>query len=82
MVSWKAAVRNWLKGNNNGQSQKSGQKLSAYERARAENDQYRQPNEREVGVGTASRDLGRTVDEGEGRATIEHVGDGTFIDYS
>ena len=85
MVSWKAAVRNWLKRNGNerlnGNNQGAGKKLSAYERARAANAEYRQPNEREMVVGTDDRHLGRAVDEGAGRETIEHVGDSTFIDY-
>lgn len=82
MVSWKAAVRNWLKGNNNGQSQKSGQKLSAYERQVKRNDElYRQSNECELGVGATSGNLGRTVDKGErGEALIE-LDKGTFVDY-
>jgi hypothetical protein len=72
-----------MKGANNGQHQSNGKKLSAYERARAANAEYRQeqPNEREVVVGTDDGYLGRTVDEGAGRATIEYVDNGTFIDY-
>lgn len=70
-----------LKGNNNGQSQKSSKKLSAYDRARAENDEYRQPNEREVGMGTASGNLGRTVDEGAGGKALIELDKGTFVDY-
>lgn len=83
MKCWKAAVRNWLKGNNNGSTKSASKKLSAYERTREANAEYRQqqPNEREVGMGADGGHLGRTVDEGKGRATIEHVGDGTFIDY-
>jgi hypothetical protein len=67
----------------NGQHQSNGKKLSAYERARAANAEYRQeqPNEREVVVGTDDGYLGRAVDEGAGRATIEYVDSGTFIDY-
>ena len=84
MKCWKAAVRNWLKGNNNGSTKSTGQKLSANERVKARNDaKYRtNTNERGLGVGANDGHMGRAVDEGEGRATIEHVGDGTFIDYS
>jgi len=85
MKSWKAAVRNWLKGNGNerlnGNNQGASKKKSAYERAREANSEYRQPDERQVVMGADGGYLGRTVDEGEGRATIEHVGDSTFIDY-
>jgi AraC-like DNA-binding protein len=68
---------------NNGSTQSTGKKLSAYERARAANAEYRQqqPNERKVVVGTNDGHLGRAVDEGEGRATIEYVDNRTFIDY-
>lgn len=71
-----------LKGNNNGQSQKSSQKLSAYERQVKRNDElYRQSNECELGVGASSGHLGRTVDKGErGEALIE-LDKGTFVDY-
>lgn len=83
--NWGAFKLEWYKnkqGANNGQSQKPSQKLSAYERQVKRNDElYRQPNERELGVGAASGHLGGTVDEGEGRATIEHVDSGTFVDY-
>jgi hypothetical protein len=83
MKCWKAAVRNWLKGNNNEATKNSGKKLSAYERARAANAEYRQeqPNEREVVVGADDRHLGRTMDEGEGRTAIKYVDRGTFVDY-
>lgn len=83
MKCWKAAVRNWLKGNNNGSTKSTGQKLSAYERTREANSEYRQqqPDEREVVVGADGGHLGRAVDAGEGRATLEHVDTGTFIDY-
>jgi len=72
-----------MKGVNNGSTQSTGKKLSAYERARAANAEYRQeqPNEREVVVGTNDGHLGRAVDEGEGGATIEYVDNRTFIDY-
>lgn len=72
-----------LKGNNNGSTQGAGKKLSAYERARAANAEYRQeqPNEREVVVGTDDGYLGRTVGEGERGNTINFVDNGTFIDY-
>ena len=83
MKCWKAAVRNWLKGNNNGTVKNTGQKLSAYERTKQRNDaKYRQqPDECGLGVGANDGHMGRAVDEGEGRATIEHVGGGAFIDY-
>lgn len=83
MKCWKAAVRNWLKGNNNGSNQSAGKKLSAYERARAANAEYRQeqPNECQVGMGTNDGHLGGAMDAGTGGVTIEHVGDGAFIDY-
>ena len=82
MKCWKAAVRNWLKGNNNGQSQKSSQKLSAHERVVERNNaKYRQSNECGLGMGTNDGHLGRAVDEGERGATIEHMDSGTFIDY-
>ena len=71
-----------LKRANNGH-QNTGKKLSAYERARAANAEYRQeqPDEREVVVGANDGHMGRAMDEGEGRATIEYVDNGTFIDY-
>ena len=85
MVSWKAAVRNFLKGKGNGQNnantQGASKKKSAYERARDANDEYRQPNEREMVVGTDGGYLGRAMDAGEGRATIEHVDNQSFVDY-
>ncbi len=61
--------------------QSTGKKLSAYERARAANDKYRQPDERGVVMGTDGGHLGRAMDEGEGRATIEHVDNEPFVDY-
>ena len=84
MVSWKAAVRNFLKkGNSNAKTTGSSQKLSANERVKQRNDaKYRsQPDERGLGVGANDGHLGRAVGEGAGGATIEHVGDGTFTDY-
>jgi len=85
MVSWKAAVRNWLKGNSNGQNngnaKGASQKKSAYERAREANSEYRQSDEREMAMGTDGRHLGRTVDEGKRGRTIEHVDSPAFIDY-
>ena len=83
MKCWKAAVRNWLKGNSNAKTTGSSQKLSANERVKQRNDaKYRsQPDERGLGVGANDGHMGRAVDEGTGGATIEHVGDGTFIDY-
>lgn len=67
--------------NNENGHQSTSKKLSAYERARAANSEYRQPDEREVVVGTDGGHLGRTVDAGEGRATIEHVDNEPFVDY-
>ena len=86
MKCWKAAVRNWLKGNGNGHQNKAtnakaNKKLSAYERAREANSEYRQPDEREVVMGADGGHLGRTMDEGTGRAAIEHVGNEPFVDY-
>ena len=84
MVSWKAAVRNFLKkGNSNAKTTGSSQKLSANERVKQRNDaKYRnQPDECGLGVGANDGHMGRTVGEGAGGATIENVGDGTFIDY-
>lgn len=84
MKCWKAAVRNWLKGNNNGSTKSTGQKLSANERVKARNDAKYRTNTNECGLGMGANDghLGRAVDKGEGRATIEHVDNGTFVDYS
>jgi hypothetical protein len=72
-----------MKGANNERTTSNGKKLSAYERARAANAEYRQPepNEREVVVGANDGRMGRTMDEGKGRTTLEHVDNGTFIDY-
>lgn len=83
MKCWKAAVRNWLKGNNNGSTKSTGQKLSANERVKARNDaKYRTPsNECGLGMGANDGHMGRAVDEGTGRATIEHVGNEPFVDY-
>lgn len=83
MVSWKASVRNFLKGSNNGNkaNKNTGKKLSAYERARAANAEYRQSDELEVGVGADVRHMGRAVDERKGRATLTQVDNGTFTDY-
>ena len=83
MKCWKAAVRNWLKGNSNAKTTGSSQKLSANERVKQRNDaKYRsQPDECGLGVGANDGHMGRAVDEGTGGATIEHVGDGAFIDY-
>jgi hypothetical protein len=69
-----------MKGVNNGH-QSTSKKLSAYERARAANNEYRQPDEREVAMGTDGGHLGGAVDEGAGRAAIEHVDNEPFIDY-
>jgi uncharacterized protein YdaU (DUF1376 family) len=69
-----------MNGDNNGHKNTS-KKLSAYERARKANDEYRQPNEREMGMGTNGGHLGGTVDEGERGAAIESLGDGAFVDY-
>ena len=58
-------------------------KLSAYERARAVNEQYRQPqpNECALGMGTNGGDLGRTMDEGAGGEALIELDNGTFVDY-
>ena len=69
-----------MKGVNNGH-QGTSKKLSAYERARAANNEYRQPDEREVVMGANGGHLGGAVDEGAGRAAIEHVDNEPFIDY-
>jgi len=67
---------------NNERHENNAPKLSAYERQVKRNDElYRQPNECELGVGATSGHLGGAVDEGAGRATIEHVDTGTFVDY-
>lgn len=59
-----------------------GKKLSAYERVKQRNDElYRQPRERELGLGTNDGHLGGAMGEGERGATIEPVDNGTFIDY-
>ena len=83
MKCWKAAVRNWLKGNNNGSTKGTGKKLSANERVKARNDAKYRAATNECGLGMGANDghMGRTVDAGEGRATIEHVDNGTFVDY-
>jgi hypothetical protein len=83
MKCWKAAARNWLKGNSNAKTSGSSQKLSANERVKQRNDaKYRnQSDECGLGVGANDGHLGGAVDTGEGRATIEHVDNGTFIDY-
>ena len=82
-----------LKGNGNvgqstGNNARTGQKKSAYERAREANNEYRSAdvecrgsNERQVVMGTDGGYMGRAVDEGTGRATLEHVDNSTFIDY-
>lgn len=58
-------------------------KLSAYERARAVNEQYRQPqpNECELGMGANGGDLGRAMDEGAGGKALIELDNGTFVDY-
>ena len=90
MKRWQSAASGWIKRNKdgtNGQSNANnagtGKKLSAYERARAANAEYRseQPNEREVGLGANDGHLGRAVGKGAGRATIENVDNRAFIDY-
>jgi hypothetical protein len=82
MKCWKAAVRNWLKGNNNGH-QKASTKLSAHERVKQRNNAKYRSNIDECGLGMGADDghMGRTVDEGKGRTTIEHVDNSAFIDY-
>ena len=84
MKCWKAAVRNWLKGNNNGKANSgASKKLSAFERMQEANSEYRQPqpDEREMGVGADGGHLGGAVDSGEGGITIDQMDRGTFIDY-
>tara|TARA_R110000787_G_scaffold275132_1_gene383563 strand:- start:451 stop:1305 length:855 start_codon:yes stop_codon:yes gene_type:complete len=68
---------------NNERHEKGTPKLSAYERARAVNEQYRQPqpNECELGMGAASGNLGRTMDEGAGGKALIELDNGTFVDY-
>lgn len=71
-----------MKGVSNGSIKEHGQKLSAHERAKQRNDaKYRQTDECGLVVGTNDGHMGRAVDKGEGRATIEHVDTRTFIDY-
>ena len=84
--NWGAFKLTWYQnkqGASNERSQGNTKKPSAYERARANNAEYRQeqPNECEMGVGTASRDLGRTVDEGTRGNTFIELDNGTFVDY-
>ena len=84
--NWGAFKLTWYQnkqGASNERSQGNTKKPSAYERARANNAEYRQeqPNECEMGVGTASRDLGRTVDEGARGNTFIELDNGTFVDY-
>ncbi len=83
MKCWKAAVRNWLKGNNNGSNQKSSQKLSAHERVVERNNAKYRNSSDECGLGVGANDghMGRAMDEGKGRTTIEHVDNEPFIDY-
>jgi hypothetical protein len=87
MKCWKAAVRNWLKGNGNGQSNKannasSNQKESSHERIKRENRaKYAQPDECRLGMGADDRHLGGAVGKGERCETIEHVDNSAFIDY-
>ncbi len=71
-----------MKGVSNGSIKEHGQKLSAHERAKQRNDaKYRQTDECGLVVGTNDGHMGRAVDKGEGRATIEHVDTRAFIDY-
>lgn len=71
-----------LRGGNNGQTQNTSPKLSAYERTKKRNDElYRQPNERELGVGADGGHLGGAVDPRERGDTFEHVDNQPFIDY-
>ena len=90
MKRWQSAASGWIKRNKDGingqvnaNNAGAGKKLSAYERAKAANAEYRsdQPNEREVGLGTNDGYMGRAVDAGKGRATIDIVDNGTFVDY-
>ena len=72
-----------MTGANNEATTNSGRKLSAYERIKQRNDaKYRsEPRECGMGVGADGGHMGRAVDEREGGATIDHVDNGTFIDY-
>lgn len=84
--NWGAFKLTWYQnkqGARNERSQGSTKKPSAYERARANNAEYRQeqPNEREMVMGTDGGYLGRAMDAGEGRATIEYVDNQSFVDY-
>jgi len=86
MVSWKAAVRNWLKGNSNerftGNNKSSGQKESSHERiVRENNTKYRGHNECGLGMGTNDGNLGRTVDTGQRAETVIGLDNEPFIDY-
>lgn len=89
MKKWQSAASGWIKrkgecnGQNNANNASTGKKLSAYERAKAANAEYRsdEPNEREVGLGANDGYLGRTVDEGTRGATIDLMDNGTFVDY-
>jgi len=86
MKCWKAAVRNWLKGNGNGQNNTNvkgtGQKKSAVERVNERNNaKYGQPRECGLGMGSDGGHMGGAVDKGEGGATIEYVDNEPFVDY-
>lgn len=73
-----------LKGGSNGkENPNTSKKLSAFERMQKANSEYRQPqpDECKVVVGADGGYMGGAVDQGAGRATIEHVDNGTFIDY-
>ena len=72
-----------LKGNNNGSTKSTSQKLSANERVKARNDAKYRTATNECGLGMGANDghMGRAVDEGKRGATIEHVDNEPFIDY-
>lgn len=72
-----------LKGNNNGSTQNTSKKLSANERVKARNDAKYRATTNECGLGVGANDghMGRAVDTGEGRATIEQVDNQPFVDY-
>ena len=89
MKKWQSAASGWIKRNGEGSGQinannaNSSKKLSAYERQRERNAVYRneQPNECELGLGANDRHLRGAMGKGEGGATVNNVGDGTFVDY-
>lgn len=87
MKCWKAAARNWLKGNGNGHQNKATNakaniKESSHERIKRENDiKYRGSNECGLGVGEANGDMGRAMDKGQRVETVIGLDNEPFIDY-